>query len=36
MDIIVPILVGILIVSLFKLTWDVGQVLLEVVEHRRH
>lgn len=35
MDIIVPLLAGIFILALFRLTWDVGQELVKVVEHRR-
>jgi len=36
MDIILPLLVGILVWSLFMLTWNVAHVLVEFVEHRKH
>jgi hypothetical protein len=35
MDILKILLVGVLVWSVFMLTWQLGQVMVEAIEHRR-
>jgi len=35
MDILVPLLVGVLVWAVFMVAWQLGQVMVEAIEHRR-